>query len=93
MDEYLQIMSVPIIVSLVYLIIEVIKSSLKDSEKFKRYIPIIAAILGGTLGILCFYFASTLIPADNVIVALFIGIVSGLSATGTNQIFKQINKN
>lgn len=92
MDEYLQIMSVPIIVSLVYLIIEVIKSSLNDSEKFKRYIPIIAAILGGVLEILCFYFAPTIIPADNVIVALFIGIVSGLSATGTNQIFKQINK-
>lgn len=43
-------------------------------------------------GIICFYFIPSIIPATNVIVAIIIGGASGLTATGTNQIFKQINK-
>lgn len=52
----------------------------------------IAAILGATLGLISFFISPEIIPADNFIMALLIGGASGLAATGTNQIFKQIKK-
>ena len=54
--------------------------------KFHRQIHINIA------GIICFYFIPSIIPATNVVVAIIIGASSGLTATGTNQIFKQFNK-
>lgn len=52
-------------------------------------------LLGGILGILIYYTNPEIIlNADNVWIALGIGIVSGSSATSANQIVKQIfNKN
>ncbi|MCM1532848.1 MAG: phage holin family protein, partial [Ruminococcus flavefaciens] len=64
----------------------------KENETFKRFIPLIAAALGAVLGVIAFYALPSIIPADNVFVALLIGIASGLTATGTNQIIKQLGK-
>lgn len=48
-------------------------------------------VIGGILGIIMFYTEPTMIfDADNAWVALGIGMVSGVSATGTNQIIKQL---
>ena len=67
---------------------------------FKKYkilyklIPILNAILGGILGILIFLTNPEIIlNAKNIWTALGIGIVSGVSSTGTNQIIKKIFKN
>jgi len=49
--------------------------------------------LGIIAGVICFYFIPSIIPASNVVIAIIIGGASGLSATGTNQIIKQLNKN
>ena len=43
-------------------------------------------------GIICYFALPSIIPADNVVVAIVIGGASGLSATATNQIFKQLSK-
>ena len=40
----------------------------------------------------CFYLTPDLISAPNVFVAIVIGAASGLTATGANQIFKQLGK-
>ena len=44
------------------------------------------------LGLVAFYAVPSIIPATNVCVAILIGGASGLTATGTNQIIKQLGK-
>ena len=90
--DYLNLISVPAIATSVYLLIEVLKKAFNNNEKFLRFIPLISLTIGVISGIICFYFIPSIIPAPNIIVAIIIGGASGLTATGTNQIFKQFNK-
>ncbi len=90
--EYLELISVPAIATIVYWIINLIKYAVKDNEKFKRFIPIISAAIGAVLGLVAFYALPNIIPATNVFMAILIGGASGLTATGTNQIIKQLGK-
>lgn len=92
MEQYLNLISVPVIAAIVYWVINLIKYTAKENETFKRFIPLIAAALGAVLGVVAFYALPSIIPADNVFVAILIGIASGLTATGTNQIIKQLGK-
>lgn len=87
----MEIVSLPIIVSVVYGVIELLKL-ISKSESFNRVIPIIAAVLGVVLGIVIFYAVPSITFANNIVEAMIIGAVSGLSATGTNQIGKQLSK-
>ena len=51
------------------------------------------AIIGGVLGIIIYLtHPEIILNAENIWVALGIGIVSGASSTGANQIIKQIFK-
>ncbi|MFA7131505.1 MAG: phage holin family protein, partial [Bacilli bacterium] len=61
-----------------------------NSEKFKRFIPLIATLLGIVFGVVCFFSLPEIIPADNVFLAIVIGGASGLSATGSHQLLKQL---
>jgi len=89
----MEIICVPAIVAVVYVLIEAYKKMIaKDREKWLNFVPIIATVLGGILGVVIFYIAPQIIIASNVWVALVVGLCSGLSATGTNQIFKQLEK-
>ncbi len=90
MTEIMQVMAVPLIVAIVYAIIEGYKYLVKGKEKYTYYIPIIAGITGAIIGVIAFYVSPQVMPTENVLLACLYGIVSGLSATGTNQIFKQI---
>ncbi len=90
--DYLNLISVPAIATAVYLIIEVLKKALNNDERFLRFIPLIALVIGAIAGVICFFFIPSIIPATNVVVAIIIGAASGLSATGTNQIIKQLSK-
>ncbi len=90
--EYLELISVPAIVIVVYFIIEIIKKCVGNNEKFKRFIPLIATAIGVICGVVCFFALPSIIPASNVVVAIVIGGASGLTATGTNQIIKQLGK-
>ena len=82
----------PAIAAVVYWTINVIKHAVGENEKFKRCIPLIATALGIVCGIICFYALPSIIPAPNIVVAIVIGGASGLTATGTNQIIKQLGK-
>ena len=86
--EYLELISVPAIATIVYWVINIIKYAVQENEKFKRFIPLISAALGAVLGVVAFYALPSIIPADNVCVAMLVGGASGLTATGTNQIIK-----
>ena len=89
----MEIICVPIIVSITYIFIEIYKRLFaKGREKWLAVIPIISLILGGVLGIAIFYVEPSIIVANTWYYALIVGAVSGLSATGGNQIFKQLKK-
>lgn len=88
MEEFV---SIPSIVLIVYMIIEVIKICTKN-ETVSKLFPAISCVLGMGLGIVAFYLCPAVIPANNVLSAILIGGSSGLSATGTNQIIKQLTQ-
>ena len=86
--EYL---SIPIIVVCSYLIGEIYKLIFRNRKDLFRYIPLVTSVLGGLMGILIFYTCPEMLSdSSNVYMALIEGIVSGASATGANQLIKQI---
>lgn len=87
----MEVVSIPIIVAVVYGVMEGLKTAI-NKEGFNRFIPILSFILGAVLGVLAFYIAPAIIPADNVLIACLLGALSGLGATGTNQAIKQLTK-
>ena len=54
-----------------------------------KWIPIICGLLGGALGIVSAHVISNF-PANDIITALAVGIVSGLAATGAHQAVTQL---
>lgn len=92
MEELLTGASVPAIAAVVYFVVELIKYTTNNKESVKRAVPLIAAVLGVACGLVCFYLAPSIMPTNNVVVAVVIGAASGLTATGFNQIIKQSRK-
>lgn len=92
MNELLNVASVPAIVAVVYWIVNLIKYTTKNNEKVLRFVPLISAGLGVLCGVICFFAVPAILPTDNIVVAVVFGGASGLTATGFNQIFKQIKK-
>lgn len=89
----MEIICVPVIVALVFVIMEIYKRYIaKENETMIRIIPLIAGGLGVVFGIVCFYAFPAIISATNLLTAILVGGASGLSATGCNQIFKQLKK-
>lgn len=87
--DILGIAGIPAIAIICYLL----GMGLKAWDKFDdRKIPVLMGICGAILGAVAFYFAKNIIPADDLITAIAIGIVSGFTATGINQIYKQSQK-
>ena len=85
--------SVPIIIIICYMIGEIYKVIFQSKENLYKLIPIIVSITGGILGIIIYLTNKEMIfNADNIWTSLTIGIISGASATTTNQIVKQILK-
>ena len=85
--------SIPIIVTLCYMAGEVYKVLFKNKKNAYKLIPVFMATLGGLLGVFIYLTAPNIMAnAENIWVALELGIVSGASATGTNQIIKQLFK-
>lgn len=80
---------IPIIVVISYIVGEIYKIAFK-TDNAKRFIPIFMAVLGGFLGVAVYFTAPQIIAAASFWDAALVGIVSGASATGTNQIIKQL---
>ena len=85
--------SIPIIVIICYIIGEIYKVLFKNKQGLYKLIPIILACFGGLLGVLIFLTnPEIMLNVSNAWTALGIGIISGVSSTGTNLIIKQIFK-
>nr|DAM61642.1 MAG TPA: holin [Caudoviricetes sp.] len=84
--DFAQVSTVVSIVVITYLIGLAAKAipSVKDN-----YIPIIVGVAGGILGVVGMYVIADF-PANDVLNAIAVGIVSGLASTGVNQIYKQV---
>lgn len=65
--------------------------AIKATKLNNKWLPVIAGAVGGLLGILGFYTMQTY-PAEDVLTAVAVGIVSGLAATGADQVAKQLRK-
>lgn len=86
--DFVQSGSVTSIVVIAYLVGTIAKSIPTISD---RFIPVIVGIAGAILGA----FGMRIIPgfpADNILDAISVGIVSGLASTGINQIYKQLKQ-
>lgn len=77
--------SVAGIVVICYLAAQVVKATKLDN----KWLPVICGILGGVIGIFGMYCIPDY-PADDLITVIAVGIVSGLAATGVNQVYKQL---
>lgn len=84
MMEVLGITAVAAITVICYLAAEIVKVTSLDN----KWIPVICGISGGILGIVALFWMPDF-PVQDVLSAAAVGIVSGLAATGANQIFKQ----
>lgn len=83
--ELTNIASVAAITVICYLIAMGVKATRLDN----KYIPVICGVTGGILGIVGM-FVIPQYPAGDVLNAAAVGIVSGLAATGANQVYKQL---
>ena len=86
-----EFVSFPAIVVICYLVGIGVKTI--GSEKLDKFIPLICGTFGAVLGVVMYFTIPNFIPADNWALAVAIGIVSGLSATGVNQVYKQLKEN
>ena len=82
----LGIASVAAITVICYLVGQLVKASKLDN----KWIPIICGCSGLALGIVSMFIMPDF-PATDYVTAAAVGIVSGLAATGINQIIKQMN--
>ena len=63
---------------------------IKNSPIDNKWIPVIVGVGGGVIGVVAFLTGMPDFPATDIITAIAVGITSGLSATGADQIAKQL---
>lgn len=80
----------PAIVIVCYLVGATLKAI--GYTKLDKFIPVICGFVGGCLGVIVFETIPGYIPAENWLMALAIGIVSGFASTGINQVYKQFKE-
>lgn len=69
-----------------YLAAQAVKATNLDN----KWLPVICGVLGGILGVVGLYWIPEY-PAQDIITAIAVGIMSGLAATGVNQVYKQLS--
>lgn len=83
----LGISGVAVITVICYLVGQAVKVTTLDN----KYIPVIVGVCGGLLGVPGMLFMPEF-PASDYMTAVAVGIVSGLAATGINQVAKQLTE-
>lgn len=79
---------IPVIVVICYMVI----SAIKTTNINNKWFPLISCALGAVLAVAMFYIVPDFVGSTTLTAAIISGAVSGLAATGTNQIFKQLMK-
>ena len=79
------IASVAAITVICYLVAQAVKATSLDN----KWLPIISGTVGGIFGVIGLYVMPDF-PSNDILTSIAVGIVSGLAATGINQIYKQL---
>lgn len=66
--------------------------AIKNTPLANKWLPSICGLLGGVLGVVGYYTSIPDFPAQDALTAIAVGIVSGLAATGIDQVIKQATK-
>ena len=85
--EFLDTVSVGAITVICFLAAQCIKATSLDN----KWLPVICGVLGGILGVVGLNVMPNF-PANDILTAIAVGIVSGLAATGAHQIYKQLSQ-
>lgn len=78
-------------VAAITVICYLIAQGVKATPINNKWLPVICGALGGILGVVGLMIMPDF-PASDYMTSVAIGIVSGLAATGVNQIYKQLAK-
>lgn len=81
----LGITSVAAITVIVFLVCQLVKATKLDN----KWLPVVAGACGAVLGVVGMMTMPGY-PAKDYLTAIAVGIVSGLAATGINQVYKQL---
>lgn len=82
----------PGLVIATYILVEICKALFLKTDKSRKHIPLIAAIIGVACAVVIFIFWPELIYCSNILEAIAIGGMSGFAATGCNQLYKKYTK-
>ncbi|MCI6883962.1 phage holin family protein [bacterium] len=66
--------------------------AIKQTPLANKWLPTICGVLGALLGLAGYYGGMVDFPSADPLTALAVGIVSGLAATGADQVAKQLKK-
>lgn len=80
-------------VATIAVICYLIGMGIKVSKIDDKYIPVICGVCGAILGVIAYFIGIPEFIGNDIFTAIARGIVSGLSATGANQIYKQLKNN
>lgn len=80
--------SVAAITALCLLVAQGVKVTALDN----KWLPVICGAVGLILGLVALYIGVPEFPAVDPLTAAAVGTVSGLAATGANQVYKQLSK-
>ena len=83
---------VPTVVAIIVITYLIGYASKQIPQVKDNVIPIIVGVAGGILGVVGMLVIPSY-PADNILDAIAVGIVSGMASTGVNQIYKQVKNN
>lgn len=85
--ETLGIVGVAAITVICYLVGLIVKATPFQNNQL---IPIVCGVVGLILGLVCFFAGLDVLPAADPVSAAAVGVVSGLAATGIDQVKKQL---
>ncbi len=87
--ETLGIVGVAAITVICYLVGLIVRATPWNNNQL---IPIVCGVVGLALGLVCYFTGLEVLPAADPVTAAAVGIVSGLAATGVDQIKQQLTK-
>lgn len=89
----MEYVGIPSIIIICYLVGEIFKLLILQKKSKYKYIPIVVGITGGILGLICYYISPNIVlNVESPIIAISIGILSGLASTGSNELIRQLIK-
>ena len=80
---------IPVVGALCYGAVELVKPFCV-SERAGNFYPLLAGILGAVLMLIVYYIEPSLRVTESVLETMLIGVCSGLSATGGNQVVQRM---